>query len=380
MKLTYVDTEFPSRVFSNEDILEQVKDYSKNTFEGDTDHLVKNVRLLLELSGARTRRWISTSDETNQLITSLIDKTRKQLQLQGLWNKSGLIIAASVDRVFSEPGDSYFYANQLGLADVHCLDLLDACNSHMRAWQLGQALLKSKAYDWILVISCECRSGIELLKGKFKERYSFINKQELAWKFPALTLGDAISVSLLVNDSENNTSNDWCFEIESKTSNAPLCYANSTGPRHFEHILKSKNNIMNSHGDLKPLYEKDFLNFFCQYSELERESVESVVKVWKKFRSRFANFYPSENEWLISHCSNGNGWAGAARWAGFTEKHHINLYAEFGNIVSCSVPASIALSNAKKLFSEKDKLNIWTGAAGSSYFAFQIPFQTWENN
>ncbi len=386
MKLFYADAEFPSRVISNHEILENVREHSGRTFKGELEQLIKSVDLLLDLSGARTRRCIASEDESNQLVARILEKTRAQIKKQGLWNKKGLVISASVDRVFSEPGDAYFYAHQLGLGSVECFDILDACNSHVRAWHLAKSLLSTKSYDWILVISAELRSGLEFIKGHFKERYSFKTKQELSWKFPALTLGDAVAVSLLADDHsrenkgpDEGTAIDWHFQVESKTSNAPLCYVSSAGARHFESSLGTLTaNAPSDSASTNSILDGP-LRFFCHYSELERESVESVVNVWKRFRRQLGDSRPTEKECLITHCSNGNGWAGAARWAGFPEHKHINLYSDFGNVVSCSVPASIGIGRARGILQNNDLINVWTGAAGSSYFAFQLPFQNWEN-
>ena len=328
----------------------------------------------MNLSGAKKRRWIQSPDEQLQMIKSLIVKMKSSVDIN--WNQKGLLISASVDKTFSEPGDSYFFANIMGLENVECLDILDACNSHVRAWFIAQSLLKSKSYDWILIVSAECRSGFELYNGKNKERFSFHNKNELTWRFPSLTLGDAIAVSLLKND-DNAT--EWPFEIISQTTNAPLCYAHTQGARMFQETLQTFNEQNNLVYPSEFKTNRNEMQFPCFYSQLELASLKPVVKVWENLRARLQLKSPGLTEKLISHSSNFNGWSSAAQWAGFSAEKHMNVYENYGNIVSCSVPASLATAHSQGQLQTGDKINVWTGAAGSSFFAFQFPFTQWKN-
>lgn len=378
MRLAFANVEFPSQVISNDEILEYVRRYSQNRFTGDVDLLVRNVELLLDLSGAKSRRRLTDGAEAEHLVDHALTKLVNQIRERDLVGKRGAVISASVDRVFSEPGDSYFYASQMGLKTVECFDLLDACNSHVRAWLLAETLLQSQRYEWVAVISCEMRSGFEFIHGNYGRRFEFQTKQELSWKFPALTLGDAIATSLLVKgDRTPNTG--WHFHVESNTLSAPLCYVSNVGFRHFRSQIQQSNYSEEKNTALILPKDESELQFFCNYSELERASIVSVVNVWNRLREQLKLKKPNEDEWLVTHCSNGSGWAGAARWAGFSEQNHINLYSEFGNIVSCSVPASIAVGHARGFWQNNSKINVWTGAAGSSFFALQVPFSCWEN-
>lgn len=379
MKLIYANIEFPHRKYQNDEILDYVRTHSLKTFKGDIDILVKSINFLMDLSGAKSRRWISSQEESAQLVTKVLENVKKQLKSRDLWMKQGVVISASVDRVFSEPGDAYFYAHQLGLPQAHCFDLLDACNSHVRAWHLAHSLLKSKLYKWVLIISSEMKSGFQLIKGQFQERFSFENKQELSWKFPALTLGDAVATSILVDDNDGHNQ-DWNFEIESNATNAPLCYAHHEGPRQFENRIGSNNIGFNEKNEIIGDHQRGLLQFYCNYTQLESESLNSVVQVWKSLRQTTSSSVPSSNEWLITHCSNSNGWSGAARWAGFSPSKHVNLYSEYGNVVSCSVPGALSLLCSHYPIQSNDKINVWTGAAGSSYFAVQFTLENkWEN-
>lgn len=375
MKLIYADVQFPESSFENKDLLNQIERYSEKSFDGDLNHLLSQIQWLLDLSGAKERRWIHSVDEHRSMLQSLFSRMKNKLDLP--WDHRGLVISASVDKIFSEPGDAYFYAHQMGLENVECFDILDACNSHMRSWFVTQSLLRSGVYDWVIVISSECRSGYEFFKEKNKERFSFQNKKELSWRFPSLTLGDAVALSVLIKDQQ---APEWPFEIISKTSNAPLCYVQSHGPRQFEEMIKNfhEKHKLSLQSEVFSM-ENDIL-FPCFYSQLELESIKPVVQVWEQLRKRMQLTETTSNEKLISHSSNASGWSGAARWAGFTDQQHFNMYSQFGNIVSCSVPAALAIAQSKGVIQNGDPVNIWTGAAGSSYFAVQFPFFNWEKN
>lgn len=78
MKVAFAAAEFPSQIITNATIAEHIKENSKGVFEGDLEKFLKQFDLLLNLSGAQQRRWISTNTEQVELTHRLLERLRRQ--------------------------------------------------------------------------------------------------------------------------------------------------------------------------------------------------------------------------------------------------------------------------------------------------------------
>jgi acyl-CoA:acyl-CoA alkyltransferase len=125
---------FPSRIISNEDILEMIA--SRDSFRGDlkSSRVLQRVSQLLHYSGIKYRRWSRSHETPIQLLSEAITQalTEGGCRLADV----DLLVYTGVGGGFCEPGNSYMVAHALGMKHTQCFDIRDACNSWVRALQL----------------------------------------------------------------------------------------------------------------------------------------------------------------------------------------------------------------------------------------------------
>src|SRR5690606_14008827 len=98
-----------------------------------------------------------------------------------------LLIHASVDRRVVEPGQSFLIARALGARSLQCFDVLEACNSWVRAAHLAHGLLGTGEYEHVLIVTSE----FSVHEGEWLFRnFAIESDEDLHWAFPAFTVGE----------------------------------------------------------------------------------------------------------------------------------------------------------------------------------------------
>lgn len=197
MRLIGIDCQIPSNKISNEDIIEMVKFYSGSHYKGRLQSLETIVRRFLKLTGSTTRFWRAE----NEIPIDLIDQTfTRALKMSGLKKKEiDLVIYCGIDRGFIEPSNASFLCHRLGLDNVRCFDIVDACMGWNSAVQTAHAYFRGNAsIKNIMILNAEFpmdKKGTIL-----PANFTIKNPRELDWKAPSFTLGEAASASIFQKD------------------------------------------------------------------------------------------------------------------------------------------------------------------------------------
>lgn len=131
MKLASVAFRAPSRIVTNDEILAMIREHSGDIYDGKIDRMLHEVKVFLEKSGLVQRHWLNGSESPIGLLSAAIAEALEKAALAA--SDVDLVIYGGVDRGFVEPGDSYLIAHATGLRNAKCFDVIDACNSWMRA-------------------------------------------------------------------------------------------------------------------------------------------------------------------------------------------------------------------------------------------------------
>jgi acyl-CoA:acyl-CoA alkyltransferase len=214
MRIAAVHCLLPENEIGNDEVLDLVCYYSRDKFPGNLDELRNSIRQSLNSTGIRTRFWRGKGVRPLDLIA---DSYRAIVGQAGISPKDvDTLIYVGIDRGFVEPANACFVASKLGLRHTRAFDIVDACMGWCTALQVSQALIAQGDAHNVVVVSSECPMD---LGGTILPRsFTIADIDELRWKFPAFTLGEAVSVTLL-SASEHSLQ----FHLSSDSSKADLC-------------------------------------------------------------------------------------------------------------------------------------------------------------
>lgn len=347
MKINSVSAVFPSRVVSVDDTIDLIRFHSHAGFSGQLDLALRQVSKLLVWSGAHTRRWLGEGETPIGLIKQAADTALIKADLDK--QDVELVIYVGAGRGFLEPGNSYFVADALGLTRVDCFDVLDACMSYVRALYIADSFFKAGRYKTIMIVNGEFtnKPGGHLFPGN----YALESMEQLEWTFPTYTVGDAACVTLLSADEER----PWEWHFTSRTDLSDLC----TAPAYsFEGYALPKERVA-----------KNGAGRFCSFGkDMHEFGFSECVDIFRKLEVD-----PASIVRVFPHASSKKMWADGALELGISEKM-VYVYPEYGNLVSASVPAGIALAEQAGDIQRGERLAGWVGSAGMSFSSFSFEF------
>lgn len=347
MHLDSIQAVFPSRVVSNDEIIELVRRHSERSFAGDLPDTLALIERLLVLSGARSRRWLAEGETPIALLEAA---ALRALAEAGVDQRDvDLLIYVGVGKGFLEPGQSYLVAQALGMDRVECFDILDACMSWTRAMHLADGLLELGRYRRILIVNAELNTfeGGPL----FPCNYRLQSRAQLEWTFASYTIGGAATATLVSADRDR----PWAWRFASRPDLADLCTIPGSG-----HALFAKaSEKIGKNGDYQ----------FASYGkELHAHAREPAVALMRAILAEHG-----EVQRIFPHASSFKEWDTFAGDLEVRDRVH-HMYPDYGNLVSASVPAGIAVAIADGLVRRGDRLAGWVGSAGMSFAAYTFRY------
>ena len=111
-----------------------------------------------------------------------------------------LIIFTGMSKAFIEPATAHVLRHKLQALNANVIDTQDACTSFIKSIEIGHALISSGHYRHILIVAGERTFDWADMVCKTKD--------ELAWKFGSLTIGDGAGAIILEATDETMYSED----------------------------------------------------------------------------------------------------------------------------------------------------------------------------
>lgn len=347
MRIDAVKVAFPTRVMDNDAILELVRHHSQATFEGDLEPTIARIAKALQFSGAQRRRWLADGETPLGCIRRAVTEALDEAGVTA--PDVDLLVYVGIGKGFVEPGQSYMVAHALGMDRVECFDIIDACMSWTRAMQIAESLLQTKRHRRILIVNGE----INTYEGGplFPCNYRLQNPDELEWTFPSYTIGSAATATLVSADNDN----PWTWTLSSRPDLADLCTVPTAGYRLFSADA--------------PRIGKNGVNRFTSFGrDLHANGRTPAVAAMREILAQHDDVRS-----IFTHTSSFKEWDSFGRDLGVHDKIY-SLYPEYGNIVSASVPAGIALAVGEGLVKRGDRLAGWVGSAGMSFSAYSFRY------
>ncbi|MEV0544303.1 3-oxoacyl-[acyl-carrier-protein] synthase III C-terminal domain-containing protein [Nocardia salmonicida] len=347
MRLRSVAAGLPSRTVTNADILRMIAEHSSGGFEGNLDETLRVIEGLLRYTGSAERRWLAAGERPIELLRNATKTALEQAEVQA--GEVDLLIYTGIGRGFIEPGGAYHCATALGLGEPDCFDIIDACMSWTRAVQVAESLMRAGRYRTAVIVNAEF--SLRMGGMVFPHLFTLSNQEALASIFPAYTLGEAATATVLSADDDE----PWDFRFVSRPDLAPLC--NVTLPGYEGFCEPSDKLAANGVGY--------FSSFGAEMHEV------GMVEALGVFRSLDVD--PEKVSALFTHASSKRHWQMMADSVGLGEAIH-HVYPTTGNLVSASVPTAMASAIATGALQRGERAVGWVGSAGMSFGAFSFVY------
>ncbi|WP_306355844.1 MULTISPECIES: 3-oxoacyl-[acyl-carrier-protein] synthase III C-terminal domain-containing protein [unclassified Nocardia] len=345
MRLRSVAAGLPSRTVTNADILGMVAGQSSACFDGDLDDTLRKIDSYLRYTGSNERRWLDAGERPLDLLADAAATALDQADVHA--SEVDLLIYTGIGRGFIEPGGAYHCAAALGFDKAHCFDIIDACMSWTRAVQVAESMLCTGRYRTAVIVNAEF--SLRMGGMVFPQLFALPNAAALASTFPAYTLGEAATATVVSAEDDD----PWDFRFLSRPDLSPLC--NVTLPGYEGFCEPSDKLAANGVGT--------FSSFGAEMHEVGAADTLAV------FRSLDVD--AEKVSALFTHASSKRQWQLMADSVGLGNVIH-HVFPTTGNIVSASVPTAMASAIDSGVLQRGERVVGWVGSAGMSFGAFSF--------
>ena len=338
MRIQGISLSVPSRVVANSDILNELRRRNSHRDADEVEAYCARVSRILSLTGAKTR---SIRDQANgeTALSLMLSAARDALTQAGVKASAlDLVVFCGVARGFLEPANAAFFCRALGAACDN-FDVSEACMSWVRSLHIIDCYLRTRTYSKVLLINGEFNLSADRLQAVLTN----IDLDAFQYSFPSFTLGEAATATVLTGSE-----NEWSFAFRSNPNAAPQC------------ALPLSDFAEYSEPDARiALNGVDQLTSFG--SELMAEGMNSLVD----FVEETISDREAYRIWIPHAASNALCQQAGERLK-LGEKLYSKVFPRYGNLVSASVPAGIAMALADRTLERGQEMVLCPASAGAS--------------
>lgn len=336
-----------SRRMSNQDVQEEIRLHSAERFEGDLDQALKYIGWMLDGTKIENRYWFADEERPLDLMVQAAREAMAQAGCEA--GDIDLLIYTGNCRGFIEPGDAYFVAHALGMDDVDCFDVLDACMAWTRACDIAQSHFLAGRYKRALIVNSESYyvpGGVA-----YPSNFQLRSLRDIAHCFSAYCGGDGASATVLSADPDNR----WEFQYMSVKTGVDLCTIPLGG---YQKRAPASTRIgLNGIGAFT-----SFSSLVFNYSDY----MVASLRLLAPYRDQVTMVFPHTGGSVPEY----QKWA---EQAGFGSLMRY-IYPQYGNVGSASIPAAIALHAQSGDLQRGDRIGFWLGSSGMSFVASTLRF------
>ena len=347
MRIVGIAATLPSRVVSNEDVLELIERHSRDSFTGDLPKTLRTIGRLLERSGFKSRRWLAEGEHPIELMKATFDRALQQAGMDK--HEIDLLIYTGVGRGFVEPANSCFVAHSLGLK-CRNFDVLDACMGWVTSMDIVNDKMKAGAIRKAAIVNME----FNLIDGGpiFPRNFILESMEDLSYKLPSYSIGEAVAITLLDNENFSN----FKFSFISRPDLSDLCTVSLPG---WESFCEPSKKIEPTGGRFQ--FNSDGIS-------LHKDGLPEIVNVFND-----AGLSPIDMDWVFTHTSSPKQWAGFGDAVGVAKKIFHTSH-ETGNIVTASIPVGLVRAQKQGLLQKNQICLGWQGSAGMVFSTMHFQF------
>lgn len=344
MYLSGVGCSLPSQKIINDEILELIGYHSRGVYGGDVDALLSMIAAKLRRTGIISRYWRAAKERPITLLERACENALKQANMNR--RDVDFLVYVGVDRGFAEPANACFVAEKLGMKNTRTFDVVDACLGWATATEIAQALFAQASGKVALVASAEfpMRPNGKVIP----ECFAIASDSELEWKFPAFTLGEAATATILISEGP-----DWRYVHESHNDLADLCTVGLGPPNDYA-------------GASERFDASAHWGFRAYGSDLARQIYRPAVRVLRELVSSTGS-----HRVVFPHSVIGPYIDQVARRVS-PSIQVFSTFTEMGNCATSSLPSCVWRARQQRVLAPADVAIGWAAASGLKVSAFEI--------
>ena len=339
MRIAAVEHSIPSLQVTNDDIIKELLARSARHLDVPSSALLARTLEALFKRSRSVVRYRHVAPE--KAIDFGVDAGRQAIATAGMVPEDiDLLIYVGVSRGFLEPATANVFQHELGFTKATCFDVLDACASWVRAFDVARCFLKAKAYRRIMILSCET-SGAEHCMPVIE------NLRQLSYSFPALTIGEAATATILVEDDDDDD-DEYYSTFRSNGANYLLC---GIPLPNFDD------------------YTRDYDKGTPKLLELYSYADELLSRVFKDLVQHYHDISAINSyrpDFFTGHSASEAVSESAIDAIGLPKELGYCTHSRYGNTVSSSVPLALSLAAKEGRLLRGQRVMIGFGSAGTS--------------
>ncbi len=310
----------PARIVSNNEIEYRVNNQHHYLPEGSIERLF----------GVKERRFAEEEEQVSDLAVSAATKILANSDLASI--DCLIFAAASSDLI--EPATANIVQSKLGL-NCMSFDVKNACNSFVTALHVANAFIVSNQYKKILIVTGE--------KLNHAIKYDLDNKEELAKRLAAYSLGDAGAAALV------EPTRDGCGLFTQKFLSFGAYWNLCTIPG---------GGSMHPHDSSKNYFEG-------KTTELRNVFLEKKGMIAQECLAEAGWELEDIDHFFMHHVSK-NTFEVVAASLNISSERFYNVIENHGNIAAASIPFAMSVAEEKGVLKKGDKIMIIGLASGIS--------------
>jgi len=347
VKFRAIEAVLPSCEISNEEVLRRIGEDSASFLKpSEMKSTLRLLRFAFKAMGTTVRYRRAEGEQPFELCA---EAGRRALDRAGLdAAEVDLLIYVGVGRGFIEPATAYVFQDLLGLRNATCFDILDACASWMRALHVARSFISAGTYRNVLILNAEFNANLE--------SYELRSVDEFNSRFPAFTIGEAATATVLAASEEEDEAVE---EFRSFGDQRAKCIIPLENYREY---LASDSCEAE---DLKPM---EFISYGREIMEFGLEKLVEQMRADTDLRA----FDP---EIIFFHAASDGMSRDGLRQSGFAEERGFYTHHRFANTVSASIPLAMwVASNEGRL---ENGARVFVAAASAGISTVTSRFRYW---
>ena len=324
----------PSRLVTNDDVIEMALERSWKLLDSaQRTDLEASLNSLFDRVGATTRYHRAAHENAVDLGTVAAQRALNSANVSP--ENVDLLIYAGVSRGFLEPATANVFHDSLGLRNATCFDVLDACASWLRAFDVAVHLLRGEAYRNALIINCEFN---------FEEHFPVLDSMSRFGELEAgFTIGEAATATFVdsIEESRNYVASFRNAGAGNALCQIPLPHASSF--------------LNGSHVEAwRPM------EFYVQSAKLHAMAISSLEAQYREDERINGSTY----DIILSHSAGLPASKIVTQRLRLDKAKHFEIFPRYGNIVSASLPLSMSLALEEGRLRHGDDVLFVVGSAG----------------
>jgi 3-oxoacyl-[acyl-carrier-protein] synthase III len=328
----------PSLRVTNDDVLAAILKANPDMPSRNVDKYCQTLARLLKRAGAQTRFYRNRAKGETALGLIVEAATCAIRDSGAAPSDIDAVIFCGVARGFLEPATAAFVGEALGLT-CDAFDVSEACMSWVRALHIAYTFLKSGTYSTVLIVNGE----FTVFEHGLPDTCVIRSREQLRYTFAAFTIGEAASATVV-----SASPRQWHFRFRSDPSLVDLCTLPIKG---YEDFSRPSSRLgLNGPHQLVAFSHELFSAAADQMTRFVRETYADP--------KRFDIWFP--------HAASASLCDAVARRLDLGDRVYSRAFAAYGNVVSASIPAAIAMALEEGRLKRGDHLVLCPASAGMS--------------